>query len=113
VKAVDNARPWALYLLECTGGRTYLGISPEPEKRFATHAAGRGSLFTRLNRPLRIAHVVWFECRRHAAVMEKQLKPLDAPTKRALLEFWQAQTGGGTLEFEPAHTELIAWLSRR
>jgi putative endonuclease len=113
VPAAAEETPWALYLLECAGDRTYLGISPTPEQRFKAHAAGRGSMFTRLNRPQRIAHVVWFGCRRHAAVMERKLKARPAAEKRAWLELWQARAEAGSLDFESAHHELTAWLSRR
>ena len=47
-------RPWYLYLLECENGRLYTGIATDPQRRFTEHATGRGAMFTRLNRPLRL-----------------------------------------------------------
>ncbi len=47
-------RPWYLYLLECENGRLYTGIATDPHRRFAEHAAGRGAMFTHINRPLRL-----------------------------------------------------------
>lgn len=53
--ATDPApRPWYLYLLECENGRLYTGIATDPQRRFAAHLAGRGAMFTRINRPLRL-----------------------------------------------------------
>ena len=75
------ARPWAVYLLHCAGGRSYIGISPAPQQRFAAHQAGKGAAFTRANRPLQLAAVVWFESRSAAASMEARLKALARPLK--------------------------------
>ncbi len=106
-------RPWAVYLLECQGERTYLGISPDPQQRFEAHVAGRGSFFTRLNRPTRIACVVWFSCRRHAAVMERKLKLVDVVSRREWLERWQLLAQGATVDFEAAEFAFDRWKERR
>ena len=45
---------WYLYLIECRNGRLYAGIATDPQRRLADHAAGRGAMFTRINRPLRL-----------------------------------------------------------
>lgn len=76
-----GARPWAVYLLHCARGKCYIGISPSPQERFAAHCAGKGAAFTRANRPLQLAAVVWFESRSAAASMEVRLKALARPLK--------------------------------
>jgi putative endonuclease len=81
--AAPIARPWAVYLLHCAGGRSYIGISPAPQQRFAAHQAGKGAAFTRANRPLQLAAVVWFESRSAAASMEARLKARARPLKLA------------------------------
>jgi len=68
------ARPWAVYLLNCHGGKSYIGISPRPQERFEAHQAGRGGAFTRANPPHTLASVVWFENRSAAASVEALLK---------------------------------------
>jgi len=81
------AKPWAVYLLHCEGGKSYIGISPAPQARFAAHQAGKkGAAFTRANRPHTLAAVVWFEHRRAAASMEARLKALARPAKLAWFE---------------------------
>lgn len=65
---------WFLYILECKGGRLYTGISPDVEARFAKHLAGKGAMFTRLNKPLRILGVGRFENKSEAAKAEIYLK---------------------------------------
>ena len=78
---VASVRPWAVYLLHCAGGKCYVGISPSPQQRFAAHRAGKGAAFTRANRPLELAAIVWFESRSAAASMEVRLKALARPLK--------------------------------
>jgi putative endonuclease len=86
----DGAKPWAVYLLHCEGGKSYIGISPAPVKRFAAHQAGKGAAFTRSNRPVSLAAIVWFADRRAAASMENRLKALARPAKLAWFEGFAA-----------------------
>jgi putative endonuclease len=79
--ATGVAKPWAVYLLHCDGGKSYIGISPSPQDRFKVHQTGKGAAFTRANRPRVLAAVVWFESRIAAASMEARLKALARPAK--------------------------------
>ena len=79
--AAAVAKPWAVYLLDCDGGKSYIGISPWPQERFEAHQAGRGAAFTRANRPQALAAVAWFKNRSAAASMEARLKALARPSK--------------------------------
>ena len=90
--AATAAKPWAVYLLHCAGGKSYIGISPLPHERFDAHQAGKGAAFTRANRPQALAAVVWFESRSVAASMEARLKALARPAKLAWFERFQATT---------------------
>jgi putative endonuclease len=45
---------WSLYILECDDGSFYTGISPDPQKRFEAHCAGKGARYTKMRKPLRI-----------------------------------------------------------
>jgi putative endonuclease len=87
-----TAKPWAVYLLHCAGGRSYIGISPAPQERFTVHQAGKGAAFTRSNRPLSLAAIVWFDSRSAAASMEVRLKALARPAKLAWFERFTATT---------------------
>jgi putative endonuclease len=90
--AATAAKPWAVYLLHCAGGKSYIGISPLPQERFEAHKAGKGAAFTRANRPQALAAVVWFENRSAAASMEARLKALARPAKLAWFERFQVTT---------------------
>jgi putative endonuclease len=74
---------WYLYLLECRNGRLYAGIAKDPERRFATHAAGRGAMFTRINRPLRLLGCRPYPSRSLVTKAEIDLKRLDRSGKLA------------------------------
>ena len=87
---IPAAKPWAVYLLHCVGGRSYIGISPTPHERFEVHRTGKGAAFTRANRPHTLAAVVWFESRSAAASMEARLKALARPAKLAWFERFAA-----------------------
>ena len=86
------AEPWAVYLLSCHRGASYIGISPRPQERFAAHQAGRGAAFTRANRPQSLAAIVWFDNRSAAASMEPRLKALARPAKLAWFQGFAATT---------------------
>jgi putative endonuclease len=87
-----TAKPWAVYLLHCEGSKSYIGISPAPHGRFEVHRAGKGAAFTRSNRPVSLAAIVWFESRSAAASMEMRLKALARPAKLAWFERFTTTT---------------------
>lgn len=41
---------WWLYVMECEGGFLYVGISPDPVRRFLHHQTGK-SRFSKMRRP--------------------------------------------------------------
>lgn len=75
------AKVWWLYLLACADGRTYTGIALDVDARFRVHASGKGSKFTRANRPLRILGAQPFVSRSQALQAEHALKQLEKPAK--------------------------------
>ena len=87
-----TAKPWAVYLLHCAGGKSYIGISPLPQARLEAHVSGKGAAFTRANPPVSLAAIAWFENRSAAASMEVRLKALARPAKLAWFERFTATT---------------------
>jgi putative endonuclease len=75
-------KPWYLYILECDGGRLYVGIAVDVEARFKAHCAGRGAKFTRSFPPQRILLVQSFANRSEALKAEHAMKQLSAADKR-------------------------------
>ncbi|MDD2934023.1 MAG: GIY-YIG nuclease family protein [Methylotenera sp.] len=69
-----NERSWFVYVLMCFNGRIYIGMALNVEKRFKQHVAGKGSLFTKINRPYCIMAVKEFPSRLLASREERALK---------------------------------------
>jgi putative endonuclease len=75
---------WYLYLLECTDGSIYTGITVDVAKRYAAHVAGRGARYTRSHPPVRLLASFEHADRSSASKAEYSMKQLSAPEKRAV-----------------------------
>lgn len=76
-------RPWYLYLLECTGGSIYTGITTDVARRFAQHQAGKGAKYTRSRKPLRILGQISFPSKSEALKAELATKRMSPAEKMA------------------------------
>lgn len=72
---------WFVYVLECMGDRLYTGITNNIEKRFQKHASGKGAMFTRLNKPVRVLAWNAYKNKSEAAKIESQLKRVPRSSK--------------------------------
>lgn len=63
-----------VYLLGCANGSFYVGYTTHVARRVALHNAGRGSRYTRLNRPVTLIAAWRFTTRRDALRAERRLK---------------------------------------
>ncbi len=56
----STARPprsrWLVYILRCSDGSLYTGITNDLPKRLKAHAAGKASKYTRSRLPVRLAY---------------------------------------------------------
>jgi len=84
----DPANPWFVYLLECTNGRLYTGITVDLEKRFLKHCSGKGAMFTRLNAPAKIIAAKRCKNRSEASKLEWAIKQLKPQQKREQASQW-------------------------
>ncbi len=78
--AAHGRRDWFLYVLECTGGTLYTGISTDVARRFEQHRNGKGARYTRARPPLRVLASFQFDSQSQALKAEiafKKLRPLD------------------------------------
>lgn len=75
---------WYLYLLECSDGSIYTGITVDVEARYAAHVAGRGARYTRSHPPKRLLASVEYADRSTASKAEYAMKQLSAAQKRAV-----------------------------
>lgn len=80
------AGAWFLYLLECSGGSYYAGITTDVQARFQAHATGKGARYTRAHPPLRVLGFREYADRAAASRAEWQLKRQPRGRKLAWLE---------------------------
>lgn len=79
---------WYVYLLQTENNKIYTGISPDVNARFDKHAFGKGALFTRLNKPLKVLAFKAFSSKREAAMVEIQIKKIPKQSKLAIVHIW-------------------------
>lgn len=81
-------QPWYVYLLQTENNKIYTGISPNVNTRIEKHANGKGALFTKLNKPLKVLAYKAFPSKREAAMVEAQIKKIPKQSKLALIHIW-------------------------
>ena len=77
---------WFVYILLCKDNSLYTGVSPDPQKRFEEHKAGRGGSYTRSHKPVRIIYSEQFLSKSDALKRELQIKKMPRSTKIGLLK---------------------------
>lgn len=77
---------WYVYVLECTGGKLYTGITNDLARRYDKHAAGKGAIYTRLNPPVRMLACLPCANKSEAAKSEYRLKQLSRVRKLEWVE---------------------------
>jgi putative endonuclease len=73
---------WCVYVIECESGAWYTGVTNDLEKRFKTHAAGKGAKFMRMDKPKRIVAACGCESKGGALSLEATIKKLERTGKR-------------------------------
>ena len=72
---------WYVYIIECSDGTLYTGISNNISKRIREHNSGIGSKYTRGRRPVKL--LAKWDCadKSHASKMECRIKGLTRADK--------------------------------
>jgi putative endonuclease len=78
------SKPWFVYLIECSNGCIYTGISTDVARRYAAHVAGRGARYTRANPPIRLLLAAAVGDRAAASRAEHRIRRMSPQAKRAL-----------------------------
>jgi predicted GIY-YIG superfamily endonuclease len=76
---------WLVYLLRCSDGSLYTGITNDLPKRLKTHATGKASRYTRSRLPVTLAHTEPQPTKSAALRREAAVKRLSRPRKEALV----------------------------
>lgn len=79
------AESWFLYILECSDGSFYTGITNNLERRVKKHNDGKASRFTRTRRPVKLLYQESCAGRTEALVRECAVKALPRKKKEELV----------------------------
>jgi len=80
---MPSPKTWFVYLIECSDGCLYTGITVDLASRFEAHRQGRGARYMRLHPPLRMLAAEAHADRSAASKAEYRIKQLTAAEKRA------------------------------
>lgn len=63
-----------VYILLCSDGSFYTGISNDPHQRFLDHSGGKGGKYTRSHKPVKLLYAEQFPTKSGALKRERQIK---------------------------------------
>ncbi|MCL2166346.1 MAG: GIY-YIG nuclease family protein [Clostridiales bacterium] len=84
--------PYFVYILSCSDGTLYTGITNDPEARLAAHNSGKGAKYTSGRRPVRIVYQKLCESKSEALRCEIKIKKM---TRKRKLQWIAANTVAG------------------
>jgi len=76
---------WIVYILECTDGSLYTGITNDLDQRMEAHATGKGAKYTKRRGPFRVRYTEQYDTKGAALQREAAIKSLKRPAKVALI----------------------------
>jgi putative endonuclease len=77
---------WYCYILECSDGTLYTGITTNIENRINTHNSGKGAKYTRTRTPVILKWSCEFINRSEASKEEFRIKKLSRVEKLKIIE---------------------------
>lgn len=81
--------PWFVYMLRCSNGCLYTGITTDVQKRLKVHNSGNGSAYVRAHRPAKLVAFTAVESRSAASRLEYCVKSLSRVKKITLARKWK------------------------
>lgn len=76
---------WIVYILECTDGSLYTGITNDMERRMKAHVTGKGAKYTKRRGPFTLRYTESHDSKGAALQREAAIKSLDRAAKVALI----------------------------
>jgi putative endonuclease len=76
---------WWVYILRCSDGTFYVGLTRDLTSRVKAHNDGDGSSYTRRRRPVTLVYAEEFDAQEKALARERQLKRWSGQKKQALV----------------------------
>ncbi len=76
---------WQLYIIRCSDGSLYTGITTDVERRFAEHCSGKGAKYFNGRHPVEVVYRESCADRAQASRREAAIKALSRRAKLALI----------------------------
>ena len=76
---------WRVYIIECSDGSLYTGITNDLDRRITAHNDGRGAKYTKSRRPVRLRYSEPAADRKNASQLEYAIKSLRKAEKMRLI----------------------------
>lgn len=77
---------WHIYIIKCSDGLLYTGITNNLERRIKEHNSGNGCRFTKYRAPIKLVHCEKAVSRSLALKREAKIKSLARKKKLELIE---------------------------
>lgn len=83
----ENRDIWFLYMVQCSDGTLYTGITNDLEKRVEAHNSGKdGARYTKSRRPVKLVYSEQAESKSAAARLEYRIKKLPRSKKKRMIK---------------------------
>ena len=86
VNGLNHMKQWYIYIVECSDGTLYTGISNDVNKRLLTHNKGKGAKYTKTRLPVALRWSKACENRSEASKEEYRIKKLTRKQKLELIK---------------------------
>jgi len=96
---MESHAPWFCYMLECSKGSLYVGITTDVPERVKRHNWGVGPEFTARRRPVKL---IWSELCGSSDGARKREKEIKG---------WSRKKKLSLIEKSPSEAELVRWRS--
>ena len=77
---------WHVYIIKCSDGSFYTGVTTDIERRISEHNAGKAASYTRVRTPVRLVHNESHPNRSKALKREAEIKSWPRNKKLALIK---------------------------
>ena len=78
-------KPWYVYMVACSDGSLYTGITTDIVRRVEEHNSGKGAKYTRARRPVSLRAAWAFSDKSSALREEHRIKKLSRSEKEKML----------------------------
>jgi len=89
LREAKRINSWSVYMVECSDGTIYTGISNNVSKRISNHNDGKGAKYTRARLPVVLKWSQSCENKSEASKLEYKIKKLSRKQKLKLIEDYE------------------------